>query len=103
MLYLLNDGGGNLADTVGHGDPAGRADLGDEIEDDDLLSVDTDLHLILTLGADHVTILTAGYRGSSGDGEAYWTLNGLLQLLQEAFCLSPLLAQLHLSLPQPRL
>ena len=103
MLYLLNYGGGNLADAVGHGDPTGGADLGDEVEDDDLLGVDTDLHLILTLGADHMTILTARYRGSSGDGEAYWTLYRLLQLLQEALCFPSLLAQLHLSLPQPRL
>lgn len=87
MLYLLNYGGGNLADAVGHGDPTGGADL----------------HLILTLGADHMTILTARYRGSSGDGEAYWTLYRLLQLLQEALCFPSLLAQLHLSLPQPRL
>ena len=38
VLDLLDDSGGHLADTVGHGDPAGG----------------TDLHLLLALGTDHV-------------------------------------------------
>ena len=87
VLDLLDDSGGHLADTVGHGDPAGG----------------TDLHLLLALGADHVTVLAAGDGWGAGDGEADRTLHRLLELSEEALRLLPLLGQLELSLHQPGL
>ena len=76
MLDLLYDGGCYLTDTVGHGDPAGGAHLGVHGYGDALLvSVHTDLHLVLALAANHVTILTARNRGSSGNGETDRTFN----------------------------
>ena len=102
MLYLLYDGGGYLAHTVGHGHPARGAHLGHH-GDIDIGGVHTNLHLVLALATDHVTILAAGDWRCSGDGEADGALHTLLQLLQEALSLSPLLAELHLPLSQPGL
>ena len=71
--------------------------------DDQPGGVHTNLYLVLALAADHVTILAAGDWRCSGDGEADGALHTLLQLLQEALSLSPLLAELHLPLSQPGL
>merc|ERR1719341_1303450 len=67
VLYPLDYSGCNLTDTVGHGDPAGGADV----------------HLVLALVANHMTVAAAWHRGGSRDGETNWTLHTVLQLFQK--------------------
>ena len=73
-----------LADAVGHGDPAGGADV----------------HLVLALVANHMTVAAAWHWGGSWDGEANWTLHTVLQLFQKPLRLHPLSDNLPFPLPE---
>ena len=73
-----------LADTVGHGDPAGGANI----------------HLILALVTNHMTIAAAWHWGGSRDGETNWALNTVLKLFQEPLRLHPLGDNLPLPLSE---
>ena len=57
----------HLADTVGHGDPAGGADV----------------HLVFALVANHMTIAAAWHWRGSRDGETDWAFHGVLKLFQK--------------------
>ena len=74
----------HLADAVGHGDPAGGADV----------------HLVLALVANHMTVAAAWHWGGSWDGETDWTLHTVLQLFQKPLRLHPLSDNFPFPLPE---
>merc|ERR1719350_1661825 len=87
VLDTLDDRGRHLADTVGHGDPAGGADI----------------HLVLALVTDDVSIAAAGHWWRPWYGEADRADHRLLELRQEGLPLPPVAHDLPLPLPQARL
>ena len=74
----------HLTDTIGHGDPAGGADI----------------HLVLAFVANHMTIAAAWYWRSSWDGETHWTFHGVLQLFQKPLGLHSLSDNFSFPLPE---
>ena len=74
----------HLADTVGHGDPAGGADV----------------HLVLALVANHMTVATTWHWRRSRDGETDWAFHGVLKLLQKPLRLHSLCHNFSFPLPE---
>ena len=67
-----------MAHTVGHADPTGGTHLQHHDHNHHNGDCVTNLHLILALTTDHVTILAAWHWWGSGDGETNWALHTFL-------------------------
>ena len=77
----------HLTDTVGHGDPAGRADV----------------HLVLAFVANHMAIAATWHWRGSRDGETNWTFHRVLQFFQKPLGLHSLSDNFSFPLPEGRL